>query len=161
MTVSIGAYELSLRERAVEARRRMARQGAAPVSTPRLNIRSIIVVPPEPVIEPTPRREVTPVRALEMPGSNPFEWRHIVHEICLKHNVTFGEITGHRRTRRIATARHEAFYRLSKDTTMSLPQIGRYFSGKDHSTVAYGIRKHEASCKALGEFPPLSTLPTG
>lgn len=156
--VAIGEYELSLRARAIAARKRLRGK-----TTPNLTIRSITETP----AEPEPVSDAAPIRAFEFDGTSPFEWRHIIHEVCTKHGLTFSEITGERREHRLVVARHEAFYRLSRETAMSLPMIGRRFSGRDHTTVLYGLRKHaermeaEANSSEGSGFPPLSTLSTG
>lgn len=70
-------------------------------------------------------------------------WKIIVREVCEKHSVSIAEIIGNRRARHLVIARHEAFHRLSTETTMSLPQIGYRMGGKDHTTVLHGIRAHK------------------
>lgn len=67
----------------------------------------------------------------------------IVIEVAIKHGFTGPEITSSRRFVPLVAARHEAMWRLSKETSMSLPAIGRKLGGKDHTTVLYGIRRHE------------------
>ena len=47
------------------------------------------------------------------------------------------------RCRRHCSARWAAMFLARKHTTMSYPQIGRYFGGRDHSTVIHGIRRIE------------------
>lgn len=74
----------------------------------------------------------------------PSGWKDIVREVCAAHGFTLSEILGGRRSRPLCRARHEAFYRLSRETTMSLPQIGYRMGGKDHTTVINGIKKHKA-----------------
>ena len=66
----------------------------------------------------------------------------IILQVCEKHRVTYGEITGEQRSRPIVYARHEACYRLSRETRMSLTQIGHRFD-RDHTTVLAGIRRHK------------------
>lgn len=51
------------------------------------------------------------------------------------------DITGSRRTKSVADARHVAMYLLREDSALSLPQIGALFGGRDHSTVAHGVAK--------------------
>jgi len=70
-------------------------------------------------------------------------WRIIVDQVAAKHNTTVNDIRSARRGHEIVVARHECFYRLRHETTMSLPQIGRMMGNKDHTTVLHGIHKHE------------------
>jgi hypothetical protein len=71
-------------------------------------------------------------------------WRIIVDQVAAKHNVSATDVRSARRTHAVVVARHECFYRLKHETTMSLPQIGRLMGNKDHTTVLNGIHRHEA-----------------
>lgn len=74
----------------------------------------------------------------------PGHWKDIVDEVCAKHGVTRSEIMGIRRAMKLVAARQEAMYRMSRETSFSLPQIGKRLGGRDHTTVLHGIRRHEA-----------------
>lgn len=68
--------------------------------------------------------------------------REIIQVVANKHAVTVGEILGPSRNKRIVAARHEAMAeagRLRPD--LSLPQIGRQFGKRDHTTVLHALRK--------------------
>lgn len=78
----------------------------------------------------------------------PDHYRTIISEVCSKHRVTKGELLSARRQPHLVVARHEAMYRMIKETSMSLPAIGRRMGGRDHTTVLYGIRKHAAKLEA-------------
>jgi chromosomal replication initiator protein len=54
------------------------------------------------------------------------------------------------RARRVARPRQVAMYLSRKLTTRSLPEIGRRFGGRDHTTVLHACRRIEALC---GEDP--------
>jgi hypothetical protein len=69
-------------------------------------------------------------------------WKRIAREVCFKHGITLMELLSRRKPKPIVAARHEFFYRCRKETSMSLPQIGRR-AGRDHSTVIHGIKQHE------------------
>ena len=71
-------------------------------------------------------------------------WREIASEVCGKHGFSLIELRGNRRYAPLVRARHELFFRLSSETIMSLPQIGRICGGKDHTTILHGIRRHAA-----------------
>ena len=66
----------------------------------------------------------------------------IKDRICEKYGVTRLELEGKQRCKRLTWPRHEAFYRASKETKASLPEIGRAFGGRDHTTVMHGIKAH-------------------
>lgn len=74
-------------------------------------------------------------------------WLDILDEVCAKHGMTRAQVLSVRRAVPIVAARHEAMYRLSKETSMSLPAIGRRMGGKDHTTVLHAIRRHEAKIR--------------
>jgi len=54
------------------------------------------------------------------------------------YNLTLEELTGRRRTKEIALARHVAMYLARELTESSLPQLGKAFGGRDHTTVLHG-----------------------
>lgn len=58
-------------------------------------------------------------------------------------DVTKTDLESARRSRSIAYPRQIAMYLCRKKTTRSLPQIGRYFGNRDHTTVLYAVRKLE------------------
>ncbi len=64
--------------------------------------------------------------------------------ICNVFGVTRTDLESARRSRSIAYPRQIAMYLCRKLTTRSLPQIGRYFGNRDHTTVLYAVRKLEA-----------------
>lgn len=82
---------------------------------------------------------------------SPFEHRFIVDEVCAKHGLTYLEIIGDQRGKKIVAARHEAMYRLSKETTLSLLAIGRVMGGKDHTTVIHGISQYAKKLMVAAE----------
>ena len=69
-------------------------------------------------------------------------------------NVRLGEMISARRARAVARPRQVAMYLAKQLTQRSLPEIGRKFGGRDHTTVMYAVRKIEelkASDPALAE----------
>jgi len=70
------------------------------------------------------------------------EWRRIVGEVCIKHQVPFDDIMGGSVVRRFTRARQECCYRLRAETVLSLPQIAARLGGLDHTTVLFAIRAH-------------------
>lgn len=100
---------------------------------------------PRPKVLRTGGRDV--IRIAPTPKAYMTDADRILHEVCEQHQVTRLEVLGQQRSRPLVAARHEAFYRLSKETTMSFPRIGRKMGGKDHSTVIHGVRMHEAKLR--------------
>jgi chromosomal replication initiator protein len=73
--------------------------------------------------------------------------------VASRYNVSRSDILSERRTAAVVKPRQIAMY-LSKVLTLrSLPEIGRRFGGRDHTTVLHAVRKIE---KALGEDHALS-----
>jgi chromosomal replication initiator protein len=52
-----------------------------------------------------------------------------------------------KRSRNIAKPRHVAMYLARKHTSLSLPEIGRNFGGKDHTSVIHAVKKIEENFK--------------
>jgi hypothetical protein len=73
----------------------------------------------------------------------PIRAKRILAAVCERHGFTIDEVKGDRRFTKLVLARQEAFWRLKTETRWSLPQIGRFMGGKDHTTVLFGYRRHE------------------
>ncbi len=56
-------------------------------------------------------------------------------------NVKVSDIKGPRRTRQVVMPRQIAMFLVRQHTGESLPEIGRRFGGRDHSTVIHAVRK--------------------
>ena len=63
-------------------------------------------------------------------------------------SVTKTDLESARRSRSIAYPRQIAMFLCRTKTTRSLPQIGRYFGNRDHTTVLYAVRKLEDLIKS-------------
>lgn len=74
----------------------------------------------------------------------------VVREVCEKHKISITELLSEQRPKRLTDIRQEVYYRLATETTWSLPRIGRYLGGRDHTTVLHGKRKFEEKLM-LGE----------
>ena len=58
-------------------------------------------------------------------------------------NIRQSEMTSERRARAVARPRQVAMYLAKQLTTRSLPEIGKKFGGRDHTTVMHAVRKIE------------------
>jgi chromosomal replication initiator protein len=58
-------------------------------------------------------------------------------------SIRLSDMIGPKRMRTIARPRQIAMYLAKMLTTRSLPDIGRRFGGRDHTTILHGIRKIE------------------
>ena len=59
------------------------------------------------------------------------------------YNLPMSDFLSSRRSRHVARPRQIAMYLSKKLTTKSLPDIGRKFTGRDHTTVIHAIKKIE------------------
>jgi chromosomal replication initiator protein len=67
-----------------------------------------------------------------------------IQRIVARHyNVSKTELLSNRRTRTIVKPRQVAMYLSKVMTPRSLPEIGRRFGGRDHTTVLHAVRKIE------------------
>ena len=67
-----------------------------------------------------------------------------IQRVVARHyNVSKTELLSNRRTRTIVKPRQIAMYLAKVMTPRSLPEIGRRFGGRDHTTVLHAVRKIE------------------
>ena len=59
------------------------------------------------------------------------------------YNIKLSEMSSNRRSRVVARPRQVAMYLAKQLTNRSLPEIGRKFGGRDHTTVMHAIKKIE------------------
>ena len=67
----------------------------------------------------------------------------IQRKVAEHYNVRLSDLIGPKRLRTIARPRQVAMYLAKHMTTRSLPEIGRRFGGRDHTTILHGVRKVE------------------
>ena len=71
----------------------------------------------------------------------------IQKKVSVHYNIKFSDLFSTKRSRQVTLPRQVAMYLAKKLTTLSLPDIGKNFGGKDHTTVLHAVRKIEDSCK--------------
>ena len=67
----------------------------------------------------------------------------IQRRVAEYYNVRLSDLLSARRARAVARPRQIAMYLSKQLTTRSLPEIGRKFGGRDHTTVIHAVRKVE------------------
>ncbi len=67
----------------------------------------------------------------------------IQRKVAEHYNVRLSDLIGPKRLRTIARPRQVAMYLSKQLTPRSLPEIGRRFGGRDHTTIMHGVRKIE------------------
>lgn len=65
----------------------------------------------------------------------------ITRRVAAAHEVTFADIVGPCRRRRIVDARFCAIDRVARATGWSKARLGRFFGGRDHTTILWALRK--------------------
>ena len=81
--------------------------------------------------------------------------RQIAFEVALKYvdeGVVYADLFSARRKANIVLAKFEAYWRCRNETPKTLPEIGRFFGGRDHTTVLHGVNKYQSYIDA-GEIP--------
>ena len=63
--------------------------------------------------------------------------------VAAHYNIRPAELSSSRRAQAVVRPRHVAMYLAKQLTTRSLPEIGRKFGKRDHTTVIYAIRRIE------------------
>jgi chromosomal replication initiator protein len=76
----------------------------------------------------------------------------IQKRVAAHYNIRLGEMHSARRARAIARPRQVAMYLSKQLTTRSLPEIGRKFGGRDHTTVMHAVRKIDELCALDSAF---------
>ena len=67
----------------------------------------------------------------------------IQRKVSEHYNIRLSEMIGPKRVRSYARPRQVAMYLAKQLTSRSLPEIGRRFGGRDHTTVMHGVKRIE------------------
>ena len=67
----------------------------------------------------------------------------IQRKVAEHYNIRLADMIGPKRVRTVARPRQVAMYLAKQLTSRSLPEIGRRFGGRDHTTIMHGVRKIE------------------
>ncbi|SFV68376.1 Chromosomal replication initiator protein DnaA [hydrothermal vent metagenome] len=77
---------------------------------------------------------------------------HIQKQVAKYFRITLGELLSQNRSKTLVSARQLAMLLSRELTTMSLPDIGKNFSNKDHTTVLYACKKTKEKINSNKEF---------
>jgi chromosomal replication initiator protein len=72
----------------------------------------------------------------------------IQKKVTQHYNIKMSDMFSARRSRVVARPRQIAMYLSKKLTPRSLPEIGRKFGGRDHTTVMHAVRRIEELCQS-------------
>ena len=67
----------------------------------------------------------------------------IVSGVAKFFNVKVQDMKGPRRTKQLVLPRQVAMFLARRHTSLSLPEIGKHFGGRDHTTVMHAVKKIE------------------
>ena len=90
----------------------------------------------------------TALRELSLSSERRLTVDDIQKAVATHFGVTPADICSKRRTQNVVRPRHVAMYLAKTLTTRSLPDIGRRFGGRDHSTVIHAVNKVTAMLDA-------------
>jgi chromosomal replication initiator protein len=76
----------------------------------------------------------------------------IQRKVAEHFNIRLSDMHSARRARQVARPRQVAMYLSKQLTARSLPEIGRKFGGRDHTTVMHAVRKIEELSNADASF---------
>jgi chromosomal replication initiator protein len=70
---------------------------------------------------------------------------HIQHCVASRFELEISDLLSAKRDRRLVMPRQMAMFLAKQLTSLSLPDLGRAFGGRDHTTVLHAVRKIEAA----------------
>ena len=76
----------------------------------------------------------------------------IQRKVSEHYNIRLSDMIGPKRLRSYARPRQVAMYLCKQLTSRSLPEIGRRFGGRDHTTVMHGVRRIEELRQSDGQI---------
>ncbi len=76
----------------------------------------------------------------------------IQRKVSEHYNIRLSDMIGPKRLRSYARPRQVAMYLCKRMTSRSLPEIGRRFGGRDHTTVMHGVRRIEELKQSDGQI---------
>ncbi len=76
-----------------------------------------------------------------LPRHNQVSHEQVLALVARHYGVEEARLLGRERRREVALPRQVAMYLLREETGASLPQIGEWLGGRDHTTVMYGCEK--------------------
>lgn len=74
-------------------------------------------------------------------------WRDIVNQVTLETGVTYEQMCCRKKRGEWRNARNLCWYRIRTEVVIhsepaSYPTIGRWFGGRDHTSIIHGVQRH-------------------
>ncbi len=76
-----------------------------------------------------------------LPRKTEVEPQEVIRKVADSFGTTVEGILGRNRSQQVALPRQVAMYLLREEANVSLPRIGKFLGGRDHTTVIYGCEK--------------------
>lgn len=91
-------------------------------------------------------------RSLKQKNSNK-NWTidELVSHVCDTYSQPKSAVVGKKRNQNLTLPRHISMYLLNQKMSKNLVEIGKYFDGRDHTTVMHAVRKIEKMIKKDSE----------
>lgn len=99
-----------------------------------------VIAAPEPKPKPEPV-DLRPVLYFRESYNRKQKINEIIRIVANAFSISELELLSQRRTKNVITARQVLYWLCREVTPYSLPEIGRCFGGRDHTTILHGIRK--------------------
>jgi chromosomal replication initiator protein len=96
----------------------------------------------EPITLDEARTQLRPT--LQAGAASPLSVGRIIEVVATYHGMRSKDLMGPSRQRQVTRARHIAMFLARQHLQMSLPELGRAFGGRDHTTVLASVSKIEA-----------------
>lgn len=74
-------------------------------------------------------------------NGQPSDWQYILEKVAKRLNLKTEDILSGNRKPEYVLARQIAMYLARGQLALSFQEIGKYFGGKDHSTIMHGVKK--------------------
>jgi len=140
---SIAAKAAELADR--KTRLKLAAIPVAAIEAPLVSVPSVTVVSQDGLIE---RASEPSWFVVLTPGEGRPQVRDIQKAVCKHYGVTLPDLLSPRRTANIVKPRQVAMFLCKELTIRSLPEIGRRFGGRDHTTVLHAVQKMRRDMRA-------------
>jgi hypothetical protein len=146
---SIAAKAAELADR--KTRDAIAAIQIAAIEAPLCREPDVFVVAPDAEADPSGPNWFVVLASDPRPGDYP-TIREIQKAVCKHFDISMTDILSPRRMAKIVRPRQIAMYLCKHLTPHSLPQIGRRFGGRDHTTVLHAVRMTPPRARANADL---------
>lgn len=85
-------------------------------------------------------------------GENPLSLELIAKQVAQAFSVKLSDLRSQTRRKSVVAARNMTLFIARNSLSVTLQELGRYFSGRDHSTILHGIRTAAGKIESDTEF---------